>query len=244
VSDLQLKISPENPNTVDYSDDLFASGEWERRMGRKQTLQFARFFHRHVRIPFGPEFTLLDVGCALGDAMPVWKKRYPRANLSGCDISKTAIARATERYGSIATFFQASFEEISGNYDVCICSNVLEHFEQHVDIARHLLSHCRILYVMTPYAEMNHGKHLTPRPGEIHVATFLEDSFDALRTNPGATINNTVIRCPRAWGPSIPGEVLWHFRYLMGWISPPSPPRRQIIYTIGNRGELAPSPNA
>ncbi len=243
MPDLQLKISPDNPNTLHYSDDLFASGEWERRGGRTQTSRFANFFHRSVRIPNNPGFTLLDVGCALGDAMPVWKKRYPRAKLSGCDISQTAITRATERYGSIASFFRASFEEIDGMYDVCFCSNVLEHFEQHVDIARHLLRHCRTLYVMTPYAEMNHGKPLSPRPGEIHVATFLEDSFDALRNDPGATISTKVIKCPGAWGPSIPGEILWHIRYFMGWISPPSPPRRQIIYTIRNKGESSPAPD-
>ena len=232
MSDLKIEISPDNPNTPHYSDDLFASGEWERRGGRKQTRQFAKFFHRHTRIPFGPDFTLLDVGCALGDAMVVWKKNYPGARLHGCDISRTAVDRATERYGSIATFRQWSFEQIQGVYDVCICSNVLEHFEQHIAIARHLLKHCKVLYVMTPYAELNNGKPLVPQRGEIHVATFLEDSFDGLVEDPGVSITTKVVRCPGAWGPSLPGEILWHVRYFMGWISTPSPPRRQIIYTI------------
>jgi 2-polyprenyl-3-methyl-5-hydroxy-6-metoxy-1,4-benzoquinol methylase len=234
--ELKLEISPDNPNTARYSDDLFASGEWEKRGGRTQTRQFAKFFHRHIEIPFAPDFTHLDVGCALGDAMPVWHQKYPRAKLTGCDISQTAVARAAQRYGSIAAFHCWSFEQIVGLYDVCICSNVLEHFEQHVAIARHLLSHCRVLYVMTPYAELNNGRPLVPRPGEIHVATFLEDSFDALTQDPGASIDTEVIRCPRAWGPSIPGELLWHFRYFMGWTTAPSPPRRQIIYTIRNPG--------
>ncbi|MDH4071321.1 MAG: class I SAM-dependent methyltransferase, partial [Ignavibacteria bacterium] len=233
---LRLEISPDNPNTVDYSEDLFASGEWERRGGRKQTETFARFFHRHIRVPYTGEFSVLDVGCALGDAVKIWKRRYPAARLTGYDISPTAIDRATRDYGSIATFRQGSFEEIRGSYDVVFCSNVLEHFEQHVAIASHLLSHCRTLYVMTPYAEMEGGRPLTPRPGGIHVATFLEDSFDALKENLAAKIETRVIRCPKAWGPSIPGEILWHLRYFLGLINPPSPLRRQIIYTISNTG--------
>jgi hypothetical protein len=50
-----------------------------------------------------------------------------------------AVKRCQQRYGEIAQFFRASFEEIEGFWDVIYCSNVLERFEQHLEIAAVLL---------------------------------------------------------------------------------------------------------
>ena len=229
-----LQLSPDNPNTRTNAEETFGTGQWEQRGGRRQTRLFAEYFHRHVTVPFAGDFSVLDVGCALGDAAAVWHKAYPRARLFGCDVSQVAVDRATQDYGSIASFTRSSFEEIEGMYDVIFCSNVLEHFEQHVAIARELLTHCKILYAMTPYAELNNGRPMAPAPGAIHVATFLEDTFASLGQGADVRITTKVIRCPIAWGPRFPTEVLWHIKYALGLIHAPSPPRRQIIYTMSH----------
>jgi len=229
----KLELSDNNPNTLSNIEQAFSpGGSWDKNSGQSQTRLFTECFLNHVPIPLGKQFSVLDVGCALGDGLAVWHRRYPHAKLYGCDVSQTAIDRATQTYGTIATFTRSSFEEITGSYDVIICSNVLEHFEQHVEIAKELLTHCKILYVMTPYAELDNGKPMVPSKGSFHVATFLEDTFSSLERECNVRISTKVVRCSGAWSPSLLSEIKWHIQYLLGKITSPSPPRRQIIYSI------------
>jgi len=229
---LKFELPNTNPNTKENSEEAFQpDGKWEKNGGRIQTRNFAKCFHKHVSIPANRPFRVLDVGCALGDSMPIWHSIYPRAEIWGTDVSSVAITRATQKFGNIAKFFRASFEEIEGQFDVIFCSNVMEHFEQHVEIAEELLKHCSFLYIMTPYAEAKNGRNLVPEPGQFHVATFLEDTFDRLRTD-NVFVRTWIVRCPGAWSPSIWSELLWHFNYMRGRNSNTPPPRRQIIYEI------------
>lgn len=224
-----------NPNTREaWEKEFDADGFWEQNSGRRQTRMFAGRFHRHIRVPLTGKFTVLDVGCAVGDALPVWRKRYPMAQLHGMDVSQRAIERARQEFGLMAQFRQGGFDDIQGQYDVIYCCNVLEHFEKNVEIARVLLRHCSILYIMTPYAELSRTGHsLSSRhPEALHVATFLEDTFDEMATEEGARAESKVVRCPIAWGPSFASEFLWHVRYMFGMIHSAAPPRRQIIYTL------------
>ena len=229
-------VSIQNPNTRKTWEEEFAeTGFWENNQGRRQTKLFAEFFHKHIKLPFEEAFSVLDVGCAIGDALGVWHNKYPHAKLFGCDISQRAVERARKEFGDIATFEQKSFSEIDAQFDAIYCSNVMEHFEDHVAIAEVLLRHCRILYIMTPFAELNNGRLLSSAPVALHVASFFDDTFDMLAGKGVAAVETKIIRCPLAWGLSFKSEALWHVRYLFGWIASPSPPRRQIIYTITRR---------
>jgi SAM-dependent methyltransferase len=222
-----------NRNTREAWEKEFSeNGFWEKNEGRRQTRLFAEYFHKHVNVPRNGEFSVLDVGCAVGDALAVWHRRYPQAKLFGSDVSQVAIERAKREFGHIAHFEQWTFEEIQGQFDVIYCSNVMEHFENHVDIAELLLKRCEILYIMTPYAELNNGRTLDRAPLDLHVASFFDDTFDVLKERDNVRIETKVVRCPVAWGASLPAEILWHLRYCAGMIASPSPPRRQIIYTI------------
>src|SRR5947209_455100 len=94
----KLQVSERNPNTRAHSESAFEEGGlWERNRGPEQTRRFAECLHRHCRIPW-QEFSLLDVGCALGDALAVWHEKYPAAKLSGCDVADSAVRRCRERY--------------------------------------------------------------------------------------------------------------------------------------------------
>ena len=75
---------------------------------------------RNIKFPF-EDFSLLDVGCALGDAVPVLHKSYPKARIYGCDVSEIGIDRCKKDHGHIAKFFKAGFEDISGFWDVIFC---------------------------------------------------------------------------------------------------------------------------
>lgn len=232
----KLKISPLNPNTREHSDEAFVEGGlWERHDGRLQTRRFAECFHRCVRIPW-PDFSVLDVGCALGDAIGVWHQKYPGAKLYGCDFSETAIGRCRADYGQIAQFFRASIEEISGCWDVIYCSNTLEHFEQHLEIAEALIVQCKVLFVLTPFGELRGESPLAPAPGQYHVATFYRNTFDPLIQREKASRVETAIGgCPGAWGLTRLQRLRWaassslRGRYLMQ-------EPLQILYAIHSAG--------
>ncbi|MGJ5813869.1 class I SAM-dependent methyltransferase [Paludibaculum fermentans] len=161
----------------------------------------------------------------MGDALPVWRRHYSRAKLHGCDYVPASVERCREINGKIATIFQAGWEDLQGSWDVIYCSNVLEHFVNHVDIARSLLSHCQILYVMTPYKERQGGKDITSMNESGHVTTLYRDTFKQV-----GAVRTKVIRAPVAWGPTYWQELrsrLGMYRRLR-----PYHPMRQIIYTI------------
>jgi len=191
------------PDTRQFCDKVFTRGVWEKH-GRKQTRGFAEHFHKHVKVPLS-RFSMLDMGCALGDSLPVWKRNYPNARLAACDVSEVAIKRCQAEYGRIAECFVGTFEQIEGLWDVIYCSNVLEHFEEHIDIARALLSHCSLLYVLTPFNELQDGSMLYrgASGGFPHVATFYRNSFDSLiKGGDASRIDTLIFSAPGAWGHS------------------------------------------
>jgi hypothetical protein len=230
---MEFRLSPTNPNTRQLLEDTFLpGGSYEKKNGRDQTQLFAECFHRQIKVPLLGNFSVLDMGCALGDALPIWRKYYPQSVLYGADVTQTAVDRCSHIHGNLAYFFRASFEELDRNWDVIYCSNVLEHFEQHVDIAAMLLGHCKILYVMTPYLEMDNGKRITSPNDSLHVVTLDKTSYSFLEDNGLAKITSKVFRCPLAWSPGWKGEIIGSIKRLLRIVK--SPPRRQIIYTISN----------
>ncbi len=216
---------------------------WESVGGRVQTEWFAKCFVKNVTIPLA-DFSLLDVGCALGDAIPVLRNSYPKARLFGCDVSDAAIERCKTDYGHVADFFKSGFRELSGFWDVIYCSNVLEHFKDYREAASFLVSKCRIAYIMTPYFELKDGRPLTFTEAARHGVTFYKDSFDTLYeqdliSSPAAT---KIIRCPKAFSPPWPKEILREIRRMAKIVifRRYFPPRgRQIIYELRNKSWTA-----
>ncbi len=185
---------------VKESWEAYFQDGWEKNGGRQQTRLFAHYFLRTVRLPNCAE-SLLDVGCALGDALLEIHRYYPHLRLYGCDISRNATEKARETCGNIAAFYNWDFDQIEGHFDIIYCSNTLEHFENYLDIARGLLTHCRFLYVLVPFLELSGGKPLRAEPGEWHVATFDKHSFDPLvRQGLAQHIRSWVRHTPGAWG--------------------------------------------
>jgi SAM-dependent methyltransferase len=200
-----MKADNDNPNAPEAWENYFKDG-WEKNQGRLQTRLFAKYWLETVALPAEAR-TLLDVGCAMGDAAPEIHERYPHLKITGCDVSPEALVKARESYGAFASFESWGFDDIHGQYDIIYCSNTLEHFVNHVDIAAALLEHCRWLHVLVPYNELRDGQPLKPVPGEYHVATFLEDSFDDLkRRGLASNIRHWLHPCPIAWS-RVPGPV-------------------------------------
>lgn len=161
----------ENINTREYWERRFSSKDWENNHGRWQTESFARGQIPHLNIPSDFKGEILDFGCGLGDAIPVYRENFPLAKLLGLDISQTAVEKCRESYGEIATFFQGSYDAIP-DVDVIVASNVLEHLTDDRNVAKHLLSKCKSFYIIVPYKEW-------PLISE-HVNTYDEDYFSTL----------------------------------------------------------------
>jgi len=191
-----------NPFLADINEYFKENGAWEKNKGKQQTKLFAYYFDQVITFP-DQEFTLLDVGCALGQAAAFFSRHYPKASISATDISDVAIRRAREQYGELANFFTADIESISGLFDVIYCSNVLEHFHDFEEKTRKLASCCKQLCIMVPYNERTHeGDKLTPDSTSIeHQNSFCEDSFNfLLEEGLSNTVHSNIISCPDAWG--------------------------------------------
>ncbi|ADL68448.1 Methyltransferase type 12 [Thermoanaerobacterium thermosaccharolyticum DSM 571] len=161
-----------NINTKSYWDNRFRSNDWILSGGEIQTKRFACEQIKFFKIPTTFDGTIVDFGCALGDAIPIYKRRFKNAKLIGFDISEEAIRKCKEKYGNIADFYQGTYLDVP-KVDVIIASNVLEHLNDDKKIAEELLKKCNDLYITVPY------KEVLSSCGE-HVNSYDEHSFDYL----------------------------------------------------------------
>jgi SAM-dependent methyltransferase len=105
-----------------------------------------------LNIPEDFDGTILDFGCGLGDAIPIYRQAFPKAKFIGMDISQTAIDKCHDSFGSMATFMQGDYKD-TPEVDIIISSNVFEHLSNDREIAKHLLTKCRSLNIIVPYRE-------------------------------------------------------------------------------------------
>ena len=157
-------------NSREYWDRRFRSGDWVEVGGPSQTRDFAQAQVRRMSIE--PDFagSLLDFGCGTGDAIPVYRQRWPKAQLTGVDFSADAIAQCAGRYGDIASFVRVDHNSCP-EADVIISSNVMEHLENDMAVVGSLAKKCRNLYIVVPYRE----QHLI----DEHLRAYDADSFAA-----------------------------------------------------------------
>lgn len=161
-----------NINTSTYWNQRFKSGDWIEKGGVNQTKMFAESILPFIQLPSNFSGTLLDFGCGLGDAIPIYKNKFPKSQLIGLDFSDFAIELCNQRYQGLATF-------ICGNYldvpivDVIIASNVLEHLSNDILIAAELKKRCKELYIVVPYQEVL-------SQNSEHINTYSKTSFQKL----------------------------------------------------------------
>ena len=141
----------QNINTKEYWETRFKSGSWNK-SGQRQTREYALANIKHINLP--PDFagSILDFGCAQGDAIPIYKDAFPEASIFGIDISETAIETCKLRFGDIAEFHSGDFNKISPK-DVIIASHIMEHLTNDRNIIADLLTKCKNLFVFVPFKE-------------------------------------------------------------------------------------------
>jgi len=161
-----------NVNTPSYWNHRFASGDWDAKGGREQTQHFARANVARMGLPADFDGVILDFGCGLGDAMPVYREHYRHASLIGVDITEAAVVKGREKYGDIAEFINCDYHDVP-SADVIVSCAVFEHLSNQMEVARSLLAKCTDLYIIVPYKE-------PLCPSSEHVNSYDEDSFREL----------------------------------------------------------------
>jgi SAM-dependent methyltransferase len=160
-----------NINTKSYWDNRFVSGDWEQKSGRNQTQQFANSQILELNIDRDFSGTILDFGCGLGDAFPIYRIAYPNAKLIGLDISEEAIKKCKETYGNLGEFICGDHLAVPV-VDIIIASNVFEHLSNDSEIAIELKKRCKILFIIVPYSE-------ELSLDNEHVNSYNENSFNS-----------------------------------------------------------------
>jgi hypothetical protein len=177
-----------NINTKKYWNNRFADKDtcsWKRKQGEAQTIDFAYAIAKQLKMSRDFSGTVLDFGCALGDAIPIYKQYYPQAIFMGVDFSSVAIEQCQKKFGNMATFICGDVDAVP-SVDVIIVSNVLEHLSDDKDIVITLLGKCKDLYIAVPYNERISGE------GE-HINSYNERSFD--NYDMGVNINYQIYLC-------------------------------------------------
>lgn len=183
-----------NINTKEYWDSRFRSGDWEEKRGRTQTQAFAR--GQVKRFGVAPVFdgVILDFGCGLGDAIPIYRDAFPAARLIGVDVSSAGIEKCRNCYGQYAEFLVGDHSVVPP-VDIIVASNVFEHLSNDMEVAQRLSASCQTLYITVPYRQ-------TLSPGSEHINRYDKDSFSSLRRN------RHVVFASREWS-----EYGWHLWY-------------------------------
>lgn len=153
-------------NSRSYWENRFST-DWEAAHGREQTAFFA-----HVAVSAFPnwlastirsnDLTILDWGCAEGDAVPILSRAL-RAKVSGMDFSASAIDSAKNAYPGhdFHCFDIMKSRKKLEQYDIVFSSNTLEHFHKPWHVLDRLKSMARKhIVLLLPYQEfIRHPEH-------------------------------------------------------------------------------------
>jgi len=124
---------------------------------------------------------ILDVGCGQGELLSELSRALPSASVSGADLSEQSIADSRKKNPDYDLFvmdltdagFEQKHAERLGNYDLVVCSEVIEHIEDDglaVRRLRSLLAPGGHLIITVPGGRMSrfdkvigHYRHYRPR---------------------------------------------------------------------------------
>lgn len=191
-----------NINTKEYWDKRFNTRDWSGKGGNIQSFSHAKYFVEQLQIPEKFSGVITDVGCAEGDAIPVYRKKWPAADLKGVDFAAGAIEKAKRRYGHLAEFYSGEFSDVRPS-EIIISSHTFEHLENDIEALNTLRSKCNRLFIIVPYRESPIGPE--------HLRAYDECSYAAQNPKRSSV-------CGVGWQHS-GGGLIYHI-YLKNWLRP------------------------
>lgn len=142
-----------NPNTRSY---------WNRKLSKLDFTWRDENYHHIIDIfPKDVSFSLLDVGCALGDGCELLQSHFPRAKITGADISTVGIEKAKLKTRLVEYLVLDILKDpLPSTYDYITIVETLEHFDNPFPIVEKCLGHVRdAVIISVPYKESDrYGK--------------------------------------------------------------------------------------
>ena len=160
-------------NSMEYWNNRFQTN-WENFLGREQTTFFLNLLlenlpKRLLNEILENKYSVCDAGCAEGDGTNILAQKFKESDVIGIDFSVEAVNKAKEYYPGVK-FEQGDIMNLAQNYDIVLCSNVLEHFSNPFDIIPRLIDKTgKHLIIMIPFLEYERIKE--------HAFTFEYSSF-------------------------------------------------------------------
>ncbi|MEJ8553407.1 glycosyltransferase [Tepidibacter sp. Z1-5] len=159
-------------NSKDWWNNYFMN-EWEKNGGKEQSSFFMKTIIDNiphlVKEKIKSNYSILDLGCALGQGTKILKENFKNNHVIGMDFSKVAIEKAKDLNPEL-DFYCNNIENLEKSFDIIISSNCLEHFENPLEELNKQLKYAKKLYIlMVPYNEDPLSTY--------HKSKFLENSF-------------------------------------------------------------------
>ena len=127
---------------------------------------------------FNKSKTVIEIGCGTGELSKKIKDNFNHLSVVGTDLSISAINFANKNYSKDNLNFICLdlLNEESSNFDISICSNVLEHFKNPFVLIDKMINKCKYVILLVPYNQpCVDGYDEEGGPG--HVFCFTEDTF-------------------------------------------------------------------
>jgi 2-polyprenyl-3-methyl-5-hydroxy-6-metoxy-1,4-benzoquinol methylase len=176
-------------NVVKYrklSTDMNSRNYWNYRLSQYTGFwRDANYYYVLDLLPHDREFSLLDIGCAIGDGTELIQQRFPLAHVTGADYSDIGIAKAKARNSKVDYIvLDIVKDSLPRHYDYITMVETLEHFADPFAIVDKCLSACNVsLIISTPFSPDYEG----PLP-------FIDEHRYAFTAQTFAAYECTVVR--------------------------------------------------
>jgi len=136
-----------NPNTKRYWNDRLSMFDnfWRNE----------NYYHILDLFPKDREFSLIDIGCALGDGCELLQEKFPKAQITGVDISDVGIEKAKRKTKRVEYLcLDILREKLPRKYDYITIIETLEHFDNPFSVVDKCLQHAKkAVIISTPYKQ-------------------------------------------------------------------------------------------
>jgi 2-polyprenyl-3-methyl-5-hydroxy-6-metoxy-1,4-benzoquinol methylase len=169
-------------NIIEYRDFSFnpnSRGYWDKRLSMYDNFwRNENYCHILDLLPQDKEFSLLDIGCAMGDGCELLQEKFPKAKITGVDISSVGIEKAKQKTKSVQYFVLDILKHpIPKKYDYITMIETLEHFDNPFAVVDKCLKYVRqSLIISAPYYNQKHYSEKMANLSE-HRYNFDEKTF-------------------------------------------------------------------
>ena len=163
-----------NPNVKEY---------WNEKLSKFDNFwRNENYYHILDLFPQDRAFSLLDIGCAVGDGCELLQEKFPKAKITGADISDVGIEKAKQKTERVHYFVNNILTDpLPDTYDYITIVETLEHFNDPFFVINKLLKHVKkSVIICVPY----YDSYFTGKIArEEHRYAFTENTFTNRKYN-------------------------------------------------------------